>query len=126
MIVRLELGFGLQPERSLAAPLFAKDQGRRGVGRAAEELTPRGMVHGGETAPFEDSIRLSVFLTEGIASDSMMLKKMIELHPRAASPYSRNALIVRLLLPNSVAEGNPSWLTVSSTGPYDAIDIEEP
>ena len=36
------------------------------------------------------------------------------------------SLIVRFVLPNSVAEGNPSWLTVSSRGPYDAMNPEEP
>ncbi len=44
LVVRFELGGGLEPQGRLAAPLLAENQRRRRIGRTAEELVPRRMV----------------------------------------------------------------------------------
>ena len=122
LIVRLELRFRLQPQCGLAASLLTEYQGGRRIGRAAEKLAPRRMMHCRKAAPLEYRISLSVLLAEGIADDSVMLKKMIELHPEPLPLRKvKRFLLEPFLLPNSSREGNPSRLTVRSTGPYDAI-----
>ena len=83
LVVRLQLGDRLEPERRLAAPLLAEDQGRRGVGRAAEELVPGRVVDRHEAAPLEDRVGLGVFLAERVAGDPVVLEKLFGLHPRS-------------------------------------------
>ena len=101
LVVSFELGRRLEPQGGLAAPLLAEDEGRRGVGRAAEELVPGRVVDRRETAPLEDRVGLGIFLAERVARDPVMLKNcsvfIVSSGPRsAAMPTSRKEFVLRL------------------------------
>ncbi len=81
LIVRFHLGVGLKPERRLATPLLAENQGRGRIGRTAEELVPRRMVNRRQAAPFEHGVRLGILLAERIPSDPVVSQELFELHP---------------------------------------------
>ena len=83
LVVRLELGGRLEPQRGLAAPLLAEDQGRRGVGRAAEELVPGRVVDRRQAAALEDRVGLGVLLAERVAGDPVVPEELFGLHPVA-------------------------------------------
>ena len=80
-VVFFEFRGHLEPEGRLAASLLAEDEGRRGVGRAAEELVPGGVVNRVQAAALEDRVGLRVLLAERVAGDAVVLQKLIDLHP---------------------------------------------
>jgi hypothetical protein len=81
LIVRLQLGAGLEPQGGLAAAFLAEDQRRRRIDRAAEELVPGRVVDRRQASPFEDGVRLRILLAERIADDPVMLEELFQLHP---------------------------------------------
>ena len=81
LVVRLDLGDRLEPQRGLAAPFLAEDQRRRGIGRAAEELVPGRVVDRRQAAALEDRVGLGILLAERVARDAVMLQELFRLHP---------------------------------------------
>ena len=80
LVVFLQLGHRLEPQRRLAAPLLTEDQGRRGIARTAEELVPGGMVDRRETTPLEDRVGLRVLFAERVAGDPVVPQELVDLH----------------------------------------------
>ena len=70
----------LQPNRCLAGTFFAKHNGCGRVGAVAKHLVPGGVINCGGTVVLENVVNLSVFLTERIDSDTVVLKKLLDLH----------------------------------------------
>ncbi len=135
-----ELGTGLKPKSRLAAPLFAKDQSRGRIGRAAEKLVPRRVVNRRHAETFEYCVRLSILFAERVAGDAMVPQELFQLHSRQCLSsglmrpetmatgldpdvvdHERELTAALFVLPNSDIGGNLRRLTVPARGPYDAI-----
>ena len=80
LVVSFELGDRLEPKRGLAAALFAEDDGGRGLARIAEELGPGRVVGRADAGLLEQGVGLGVLLVEGVAADSVMFQKLLDLH----------------------------------------------
>ena len=108
----------------LPLPFSPKTSAVDGIGRTAEELVPRRMVDRRQTAPLEHGIRLGILLAERIAGDPMVPQELFQLHPwQCLSCKVTDTLFsIRFVLPNSVAEGNRSRLTVSIARPVRCDD----
>ena len=118
LVVGVELGDRLEPQGRLAAPLLAEDQGRRGVGRAAEELVPGRVVDRRQAPPLEDRVGLGVLLAERVAGDPVMPQELFGLHPRWAFPKQVLASIrLRLIFAQSRFDGRLVAIRLTAFSP---------
>jgi hypothetical protein len=71
----------LQPQRGLAASLFAEDDRRRGMVGAAVDFIPRRVVRAFRAMLLEQRVGLGVFLAERILRQPVMFEKLLNFHP---------------------------------------------
>ena len=80
----------LQSHRRLTGPALAKHYRCGRLARIPIHLVPTRMVRAGDAVVLEDRIGLGVLLREGIANDTVVFQKLLDLHLRSLSVGRRS------------------------------------
>ena len=79
-VVLFQVSRHLEPHGGLASPFFTEYDRCGWILRITVHLVPGGMVGAIDTVVFEHGIGLSVLLGEGIAGNTVVFEKLLDLH----------------------------------------------